>query len=291
MGKELLLTLPAAGAAPDFEKGSVFFVGTATVIIEYAGFSILTDPNFLHAGDHAHLGYGLTTRRLTNPALEIEDLPPLDVCLLSHYHGDHFDPVVEEKLDKDLPIVTTPHAVARLAKKGFRRLHALATWDSILLAKDGARLRISAMPGRHAPRPLSPLLPPVMGSMLEFGEGDEPPRLSVYVSGDTLLIDELKAIPARYPDISLALLHLGGTRLLGLVTVSMDARQGVEAVRLLRPHTAIPIHYDDYTVFKSPLDDFKRAMGQANLPTRIVYLRHGEAYGFPVPRRERPPRS
>ena len=36
---------------------------------------MLTDPNFLHAGDHAHLGYGLSSRRLTNPAIEIEDLP------------------------------------------------------------------------------------------------------------------------------------------------------------------------------------------------------------------------
>ena len=39
---------------------TVSFVGTATVILRYAGFTILTDPNFLHAGDHVHLGYGLT---------------------------------------------------------------------------------------------------------------------------------------------------------------------------------------------------------------------------------------
>lgn len=291
MAKEHSLTLPAgADAAPDFEKGSVFFVGTATVIIEYAGFTILTDPNFLHAGDHAHLGYGLTSKRLTNPAIEIEALPPLDFCLLSHYHGDHFDQIVEERLDKDLPIVTTPHAATRLAGKGFRRLHALEAWDAILLTKGGARLRVTAMPGRHAPRPLAPLLPPVMGSMLEFLEPDAPPRLSVYISGDTLLIDELREIPARYPDISLALLHLGGTKLLGLLTVTMDAAQGVAAIRLLRPHAAIPIHYNDYTVFKSPLDDFKRAMERANLPTRIVYLSHGEAYAFQVPPRDRPPR-
>jgi uncharacterized membrane protein len=54
-------------------------------------FAILTDPNFLHAGEHVHLGYGLTAERLTNPAIDIEQLPPLDFCVLSHYHGDHFD--------------------------------------------------------------------------------------------------------------------------------------------------------------------------------------------------------
>jgi hypothetical protein len=72
------LVLPRRSERPDLERGSIFFVGTATVVIRYAGFTILTDPNFLHAGDLVHLGYGLTSRRRTNPALEMEDLPPLD---------------------------------------------------------------------------------------------------------------------------------------------------------------------------------------------------------------------
>lgn len=69
------LILVDRGEELDLERGSVFFVGTATVIIRYAGFTILTDPNFLHAGDHVHLGYGLRSQRRTNPAIEIEDLP------------------------------------------------------------------------------------------------------------------------------------------------------------------------------------------------------------------------
>jgi hypothetical protein len=40
---------------PDFTRGSIFFVGTATVILGCGGFTILTDPNFVHAGDHVHL--------------------------------------------------------------------------------------------------------------------------------------------------------------------------------------------------------------------------------------------
>jgi hypothetical protein len=50
------LSLPSSGAQGDLTRGSVFFVGTATVILRYAGFTILTDPNFLHARDHVHLG-------------------------------------------------------------------------------------------------------------------------------------------------------------------------------------------------------------------------------------------
>src|SRR3954453_13557798 len=94
----------------DLSRGSIFFIGTATVVLRYAGFTILTDPNFLHAGDHVHLGYGITAERLTNPAIDIDAPPPLDFCLLSHYHGDHFDRIASDRLRKDLPIITTAHA-------------------------------------------------------------------------------------------------------------------------------------------------------------------------------------
>jgi L-ascorbate metabolism protein UlaG (beta-lactamase superfamily) len=227
------LILPVRGEETGFERGSVFFVGTATVIIRYGGFTILTDPNFLHAGDHVHLGYGLRSRRLTNPAVEIEDLPPLDLVVLSHLHGDHFDRVAEEKLDKTLPIITTPHAARYLEGKGFRPLEGLATWESLTVRKGEARLRVTAMPGTHAPGPLRKVLPPVMGSMLEFGDVEGPTRLRLYISGDTLVHDRLRQIPERYPEIDLALLHLGGTRVLGIL-VTMDAEQGVQALRGLR---------------------------------------------------------
>lgn len=83
----------------------------------YAGFTIPTDPNFLHSADHVHLGYGITSERKTDPAIEIEELPEnIDFILLSHYHGDHFDRIVEEKLDQSLPIVTTQHAADELAE-------------------------------------------------------------------------------------------------------------------------------------------------------------------------------
>jgi L-ascorbate metabolism protein UlaG (beta-lactamase superfamily) len=138
------------------------------------------------------------------------------------------------------------------------------------------------MPGTHAPGPLRKVLPPVMGSMLEFGTTEGGTRIRLYITGDTLIHDRLREIPRRYPEIDLALLHLGGTRVLGLL-VTMDADQGVEAMRIVDPKTAIPIHYNDYTVFKSPLEDFKRAVAQAGLEDRVRYLAHGETYQFEVP--------
>ncbi|MDP8951812.1 MAG: MBL fold metallo-hydrolase [Actinomycetota bacterium] len=275
--------LRTRGEEADFERGSVFFVGTATVIISYGGFKILTDPNFLHAGDHVHLGYGLTSERLTNPAIEIQDLPDLDFLLLSHLHGDHFDRVAETRLNKTMPIVTTGHAAQYLEGKGFRPPVALDTWEDVTIRKGmGAWVRVTAMPGTHAPGPLRRVLPPVMGSMLEFGDaGEDEPRLRMYITGDTLIHDALKEIPQRYPEIDLALLHLGGTRVLG-VLVTMDAKQGVEAIKMIDPKAAIPIHYNDYAVFKSSLDDFKEAVNEAGFEDRVHYLAHGETHEFEV---------
>jgi L-ascorbate metabolism protein UlaG (beta-lactamase superfamily) len=276
-----LLTLPRRNEEPDFGRGSIFFVGTATVVIRYAGFTILTDPNFLHAGDHVHLGYGLTSVRRTNPAVEIEDLPPLDFVLLSHLHGDHFDRVAERKLNKATPIISTRHATRYLEKVGFTKTHSLKTWESIDLRKGKASLRLTAMPGTHGPGPFGAVLPPVMGSMLDFAEEAGENRLRMYISGDTLIHDRLREIPRRFPDVDLALLHLGGTRVLGIL-VTMDAEQGLEAMRIVDPRTAIPIHYNDYEVFESSLDDFKRAVNGAGLEDRVHYLAHGDTYEFEV---------
>ena len=280
MSRRLTLNV-TGGTEPeaDIRNGSVFFVGTATVIIRFAGFTILTDPNFLHAGDHAHLGYGLTSERLTEPAFDIEALPPIDFCILSHYHGDHFDQIVEEKLRKDLPIITTKHAAEEISKKGFTAAIAVDTWDSVTVEGDAARVLVTAMPGQHGPRIVDYALPPVMGSMLDFESPTAEKLLRMYITGDTLIHDDLNEIPKRFPGVDLALLHLGGTRVMGIL-VTMDDEQGVEMMRIIQPQKAIPIHYNDYDVFKSPPEDFKRAVERAGLSESVVYLSHGEAYEF-----------
>jgi L-ascorbate metabolism protein UlaG (beta-lactamase superfamily) len=282
MPKNLDLQLAVgAESISNFESGSVFFIGTATVIIRFAGFTILTDPNFLHAGDHVHLGYGMTSERLTEPAIDIDELPPIDFCVLSHYHGDHFDQIVEEKLQKDLPIITTEHATGELESKGFTEGIALDTWDSVTVEKGAARVRITSLPGQHGPGMIDFALPPVMGSLLDFETDNGNSLMKLYISGDTLIHDDLKDIPKRFPNIDLALIHLGGTRILG-VMLTMDDEQGVEIINIVRPQTVIPIHYNDYDVFKSPLEDFKRAAETAGLTDKIVYLNHGETYNFEI---------
>jgi L-ascorbate metabolism protein UlaG (beta-lactamase superfamily) len=228
--------------------------------------------------EQVSIGYGLHATRLTNPAMEIGDLPRLDFVILSHFHGDHFDQVAERELDRSLPIVTTAEAAKELSGRGFVNTHSLETWGGVRFRKGETRLQVTAMPGRHGP-PLSQLvLPDVMGSLLECAvPGMAPFRL--YITGDTLVIDDLKEIPGRYPPVDLALLHLGGTRVLGIM-VTMDGKQGVELIQMVRPKEAIPIHYNDYDVFKSPLEEFKKEVDASGLTGCVRYLAHGDEYAF-----------
>ncbi|KAI0419094.1 Metallo-hydrolase/oxidoreductase [Xylaria grammica] len=340
------------------EDASVYWIGNATTILEWQGLRILTDPNFLHAGDHVHLGPGVTAQRLKDPAVNLDELPPVDLVLLSHYHEDHFDRLVEEKLNRDFVIVTTPHAKecltseARYAGGGggligyggtsekveeggkgggpFRAVYGVDTFESLMLHLGGAKhgkvpmLKITAMPGKHVPPgPLAAVnnllgaVPPTNGWLLEMGWSSSTTGTGsqsidtgyrIYISGDTLFVDELREIPKFIREqqraqnlrsshsptdgagtrIDLMIVHLGGTTIPGpnmpLLMVTMDARQGAELMRLLNPNLTIPVHFDDYSVFLSPLEDFKTEVANMGVEwrDRVVYLDRGEQFRFRV---------
>ncbi|KAK5652860.1 hypothetical protein OQA88_9526 [Cercophora sp. LCS_1] len=256
------------------ENAAVYFIGNATILIEYSGIRILTDPNFLHAGDHVHLGPGVATERLKNPAVELDALPSLDVILLSHYHDDHFDRLVEDALNRKFPIITTPHAKECLA------------------SEPEPFTNVFAMPGKHVPpgvlSTVSDILgavPPTNGWMVELGD---PVGYRIYISVDTLFVDELEEIPRwlRGEKVDLMLVHLGGTTIpspkMPLLMVTMDAAMGVKLMRLVEPEVTVPVHFDDYSVMVSGLEEFVKEVEKEGLGGKVVCLRRGEEYRFEV---------
>ncbi|KAF2683230.1 Metallo-hydrolase/oxidoreductase [Lentithecium fluviatile CBS 122367] len=270
----------------------------ATTILEWEGLRILIDPNFLHANDHVHLGPG--------------ELPRIDAVLLSHYHEDHFDKLVEDKLKRSLPIITIPHAKECLTAKGdksFTAVHALDFFQSMRLdVKTGKiqggqkpSIKVTGMPGKHVPPgPLNVAnnilgtVPPTNGWMVELGYAAAADSEKfdcghrIYISGDTLMVDEPKEIPERNTDknIDPMLVHLGGTTIPGpsmpLLMITMDGKQSVQPMQLLNPDVTIPIHYDDYDVFMSLLSDFKKAVIEAGLSDKVVYLDRTDQFEFNV---------
>ncbi|KAI0125703.1 hypothetical protein BJ170DRAFT_442787 [Xylariales sp. AK1849] len=229
-------------------------------------FRILTDPNFLHIGDHEILGPGVTAERRTDPAVDLHELPPLDCILLSYYHADHFDRKVEEALNWSFPIITTPHAKKCLTSKKndpFRSLSELDNFESIMLHIDGeedseggsgkSATKVTGTPGKHVPpgslsvaNDILSAVPPTNGWLMELGHTTESDSNAdtetidagyrIYISGDTLLVDELKGIPKWLKDekVDLMLVHLDSTTVSGpslpLLMVTMDVAQGLELI-------------------------------------------------------------
>ena len=250
------------------------FGGNATMLLRIGSFTVLTDPNFLHRGQRARLGYGLRTKRLTEPALQPTQLPALDAILLSHMHGDHWDRIATKSLPKGTPIVTTPEAAKCLAGRGFTETADLEAWQVSEFTSGGDILRITSVPGVHGPGPLARVLPQVMGSVVELVRGGGTTWRG-YVSGDTLYRPQLGEVLERCGPLDVLIPHLGGTRVLGL-TVTMDGRQGADLVELLEPPVTVPIHFDDYDRFTSPLGDFVTEVARRQLPGELRTVHRGD---------------
>jgi L-ascorbate metabolism protein UlaG (beta-lactamase superfamily) len=96
-----------------------------------------------------------------------------------------------------------------------------------------------------------------------------------YISGDTIYRPFLGEVLERCGPLDVVIPHLGGTKALG-ITVTMDARQGADLVELLKPPVTVPIHYDDYDRFKSPLGDFVAEVGRRRLPGELRAVQRGD---------------
>ena len=73
---------------PDFNKAQATLIGHSTVLLQYQGINILTDPMF---SERPFLTQSFGPKRYTPPALTIEQLPNIDIIVISHNHYDHLD--------------------------------------------------------------------------------------------------------------------------------------------------------------------------------------------------------
>jgi len=122
------------------------WIGHATVLLNFYGTKIITDPVF---SDRIGLNLlGLTTlgpKRLVAPALTFEELPPIDLILLSHAHMDHLDLTSLEKFERNIPIVmakNTSDVVDNLGRKQVVEMD----WGQTMQVLD---LEIEALPVKH----------------------------------------------------------------------------------------------------------------------------------------------
>lgn len=207
---------------------SITYLGHSTVLIEVGGARLLTDPVFRPGL------LGLVRRR--HPPVDPATLGRIDAILISHAHHDHLDPRSLRALP-GVPIVV-PTGAAALLRGGRREVSELAVGESVKLA--GAR--VAAVPAAHlGKRMWSRVDSPAVGYLVE---GDA----RVYFAGDTDLFEEMRQM-GKGLDAALLPVSGWGPR---LGPGHLNPRTAAEALALLRPRIAVPIHWGTYTVIGSP---------------------------------------
>lgn len=124
-------------------------IGGPTLLIEWRGLRLLTDPTFDPAGSVYESG-PVVLRKITGPAVEPASLGTVHGVLLSHdQHADNLDRAGRALLATVPRVITTPAGAKRLGGNAI----GLPTWGSLdLTAPDGSRAQIMATPSSRPPR-------------------------------------------------------------------------------------------------------------------------------------------
>jgi L-ascorbate metabolism protein UlaG (beta-lactamase superfamily) len=248
-------------------------IGGPTLLIEAAGWRLLTDPTFDPPGAQYRFGWGTGSRKLDGPSIAADELGRIDAVLLTHdHHDDNLDAGGRALLPSAGVVVTTISGAARLG--GSTR--GLADWQVTELQAEGQpTIRVTATPCRHGPPGSRPIVGDVIGFALDF---DGLQRGTFWISGDTVLYDGVRDV-ANQLTIDTAVLHLGGVRfpVTGPVRYTMTARDAVQLIGLVRPRIAIPLHYEGWAHFKQGRAAIERELAAAldDISRRFEWLALG----------------
>jgi L-ascorbate metabolism protein UlaG (beta-lactamase superfamily) len=225
-------------------------LGGPTVLIEVDGWRILTDPTFDPPGRTYRFGLGTSSTKTIGPALEPDDLGPIDLVLLSHdHHADNLDDRGRLTLNRATTVLTTVPGARRLRGSNVRGLRA-GTQVELAGRDGGPALRVRATPCRHGPPLSRPVVGEVIGFALSLGQEG---RVALWMTGDTVLHRPLKRTAAGL-EVDVLLMHLGSVQfpITGPLRYSMNGADAIRLVRTVRPRVAVPVHYDGWSHFSEP---------------------------------------
>jgi L-ascorbate metabolism protein UlaG (beta-lactamase superfamily) len=201
--------------------GRVRWLGHSTVLLELDGVRILTDPVLRPWVLHLRRAAPVVT----------DELHDLDAVLVSHLHYDHLDLPSLQRVDRAVRVVVPRGAGALVRGKGFREVEELEA---------GAAVRVGPVLVRatHAEHGSSRVLGAKSDALGYVLEGSR----RVYFAGDTGLFPEMTGLAAG---LDLALVPIWGWGA-SLGPGHLDPRGAAEALTLLRPRMAVPIHWGTY---------------------------------------------
>ena len=204
------------------------WIGHASFLIQFTDLNVLVDPNFAN--------WLFLLKRIKRSGLKIQDLPPIDLVLLTHAHFDHFHKPTLRRLPRP-KIGVMPWGVGELALNlGFERVIELEWWESFA-HKDW---KVTLTPSKHwGARTLRDHHRGYGGFILEH-QGRR-----IYHAGDSAYFHGFKAIGRRMPP-EIALLPIGAYHPESFRRVHMGPDQAVKAFKDLRAQYLVPMHYGTF---------------------------------------------
>ena len=263
-------------AAPDVI--TVTWVGHATFLLQIGGLNILTDPMWSERASPVQFA---GPRRHRPPGFTFDELPPVDVVLLSHNHYDHLDAVTVRRLAVRFPDANwlAPLGVgAALIKRGARRVRELDWWDVERL--NG--LTITSTPAQH----FSGRAFHDRNRSLWCGWSLRAGARAVWFAGDTGYHPEFGTIGARCGPFELALLPVGAYEPRWFMRpVHMNPEDAVRAYQDVRAgwHASpsddtalVPMHWGTFKLTDEPMGEppirTTAAWREAGLPQEALWL-------------------
>jgi N-acyl-phosphatidylethanolamine-hydrolysing phospholipase D len=227
-------------------KLSVTWIGHATTLIQVEGVSILTDPIW---SDRCSPVSFAGPKRYTPPGIQLDNLPNIDVVIISHNHYDHMDLPTLLELEKKFH----PTFIAGLGnrefllKEGLGSVIELDWWENTKI-KD---VSISFTPAQHfTGRGIFDRFKSLWGSYVIEGRSEK-----VYFAGDTGYSPHFKEIAEKYGKMDIAILPIGAFEPRWFMAdVHVDPEQAVQAFEDLDAKYFIPMHYMTFVLSDEKLD-------------------------------------
>ncbi|MFD2936212.1 MBL fold metallo-hydrolase [Spirosoma flavum] len=250
------------------------FVNHSTFLIQTAGINILTDPVWSkRVGPTSWLGI----KRKRPPGLRFEELPPIDVVLLSHNHYDHLDlPTIKKLVKAHNPLFIAPLGVSYLPKSVGGRTTRELDWNDTLRINDN--LSLSCTQAQHfSNRSIGDRNETLWcGYLLHTSFG------TTYFCGDSGYGSHFKRIAEQARTsatgpIKLALLPIGSYRPEWFMApVHVSPAGAVKAFVDLKAMQAVSIHFGTFQQgddgLAEPADDLRKALQATNIPEHLFLV-------------------
>jgi L-ascorbate metabolism protein UlaG (beta-lactamase superfamily) len=258
----------------------VTFVNHATVLVQTDGFNILTDPVW---SERASPFQWAGPKRHHVPGIRFEDLPPIDVVLLSHNHYDHLDIETLQRLSNEHhpKIYTGLGNTALLAGNGILNSVDM-DWDDALQIRDDVKL--TCVPVQHfSGRGLTD-----RNATLWCGFVVESPAGVTYFAGDSGYGPHFKTTGDKFGPVRLALLPIGAYRPEWFMApVHVSPAEAVQAHQDLRASTSVAIHFGTFPLADDgqdePVEKLNVALTQAGIePSKFWVMTLGEGRDVPA---------